>query len=85
MIMGRKRQTSSTVVSEIEQSEIDAVLSVSECATLYGKHRKTIELAITLEQVVARKCDATEGSKGGHWLISATSAMLRWGKKPNVE
>jgi len=57
-----------------------AVLTVSEVMEEFHlSSRSNIVLACILGRVAARKVDAHEFDKGGHWLISRKSAEQKWG------
>lgn len=65
---------------EIALSPIFDVLSVREVmADLGVKQQKTVTLACMTGRVIARKCDAEPGSRGGQWLIDRASATKLWG------
>lgn len=57
---------------------LEAVITVQECAILYGKNPKSVMMAIWSGRLSAR-----QSSYGATWLISRAAASRLWKAKEN--
>lgn len=71
--------------TDLYDAELRKVLTITECCALFNKSRTGVINAINVGRVYAIKKDADEGSIGGTWLISFTSANDLWGENPASE